>query len=116
MYTNLIWAIILFGIGAIFGVVMLLSLLKGTTAPNAAVGLHAVNAVALLMVIVAAAGVHNAILSATAVIGVIAALGGIALFYFDKIMKKPVPRALVFIHPLAGIITVILLIATVVTA
>ena len=107
----LILAIVLFILAAIFGLFALLAILKNQPTPKPAVFAHgAIAAIALILVIVYSVGNPGPSPMASLVIFIIAALGGFVLFALDW-QKKPIPKPLAFVHPIAAVIALILLIA-----
>ena len=107
-------AIVLFLVGAIFGLIVLTQLLKGKPSPKPAVYVHGLLvATGLILVILvvtggtptgAAGGPTGALL-----VLVVAALGGLTLFILDQ-SKKSMPRPLLILHPTIAVIGVIMLI------
>ncbi|MGE5693411.1 MAG: hypothetical protein ACM3YF_06485 [Candidatus Zixiibacteriota bacterium] len=107
----LIFAIALFVLAAVFGLFALLAILKNQPTPKPAVFAHgAIAAIALILVIAYTVGAVGPAPMASMILFIIAALGGFALFTLDW-QKKPIPKPLAFIHPIAAVIALILLIA-----
>ncbi len=106
----LTYSIILFVLAAVFGLVALTAILKGKPTYKPAVFLHgALAAVALVLVVLYAAGDSSAAPLASLTAFVVAALGGFAMFAKDM-QKKPVPKYLAIVHPLIAAIGLVLLI------
>jgi len=106
---DMITIIILFALAAIFGVLILLKVLKGKETPKPAVFIHGgLAAVALVLLIIYAMGdMSNAPIISLSLF-VIAALGGFILFVRDMTKKKlPIPLALV--HAGAAVVAFVLL-------
>lgn len=107
----LIFAIALFILAAVFGLFALLAILKNQPTPKPAVFAHgAIAAIALILVIAYSVGSTGPSPMASLVIFIIAALGGFFLFALDW-QKKPIPKPLALVHPIAAVIALILLIA-----
>ena len=111
----LTWAIVLFLIGAVFGLIVLTALLKRKPSPKPAVYIHGLLvAVALIIVILVVTGATTGGATGgptTALLFlVIAALGGLTLFALD-LSGKTAPRPLLFLHPIIAVTGVVLLIA-----
>lgn len=108
-------AIILFVIAACFGLYVLIHVLTNRPTPKPAVFTHGgFAALALLIVLYSAYAVPNALLVTSAVIFVLAALGGLTMFYYDM-TNKPIPKVIAIIHPLVAVIALLLLIVYVLT-
>ena len=108
----LIFAIILFIIAAIFGIVMFTALLEERYNSNKTVLLHgiiAITALVLVFVYALLSGFSRPLV-ASLILFTIAALGGLTLVSFG-LKKKPVPKLLVILHPLIAIAGLIVLIA-----
>jgi hypothetical protein len=102
-------AIGVFVVAAVFGLVNLFAIFQNRTTPKVSVFLHGgIAAVGLLMVIVYVAK-HNPSLVTSLIFFAAAALGGIIMFGIDM-AKKPVPKLLAVIHPLAAAVGLVLLI------
>lgn len=93
--------IILFIIGAMFGLRILMHILKNKMTPKLSVVLHGlVNATALILVIIAALRENDSLLTASMIIFVIAASGGLYLASIDIGRKKLPPKLFAIIHPI----------------
>lgn len=104
-------AIALFVLAAIFGLFALLAILKNQPTPKPAVFSHgAIAAIALILVIAYSVRTVGPYPMVGLVILIIAALGGFFLFFLD-LQKKPIPKPLALVHPIAAVIGLILLIA-----
>lgn len=104
-------AIALFIIGAIFGLIVLTSILKNRATPKPMVLFHGVFvATGLLLVLIAFfTSQTDKLLDISLGLFLIAAIGGFTLLFTD-LMKKPIPKWLAVIHPLvasAGLICLI---------
>lgn len=109
----MITAIILFAIGALFGLHILTHILQTKPSPKASVVLHGLFvAVALVLLIVTvASGTANSLTIASLVLFIIAALGGFIMFYMDLGKHQIPPKALAILHPLlaaAGLVILII--------
>jgi hypothetical protein len=107
----LIVAICLFILAAIFGLVILTAILKNQPTPKRFVFSHGpIAVVALILVILHyMQGNHDGLLYASLVIFILAALGGLTLFTIDM-SKRPIPKSLALLHPLAAATALVLLI------
>lgn len=105
-------AIILFLIAATFGLIILTAILKNKPTPKAAVFAHGpIAATALILVILYYLNDHaDHLLKISIVIFILAALGGLTMFTLDVIKKKPVPKLIAVIHPIAAVTALIILI------
>jgi hypothetical protein len=107
-------AIVLFVLAAIFGLIVLIAILRNKPTPKPVVFIHGgVAAVALLLVILFTAGSSGEGPILSLVLFIIAALGGFTLFATDM-RKKPIPKWLAMLHPLAAVAGLISLIIFVV--
>ncbi|MDP4175257.1 MAG: hypothetical protein Q8933_14885 [Bacteroidota bacterium] len=105
-------AIILFIIGALFGLHILTHILKNTPTPKLSVALHGL-LVAIALVTIIVALINNGgnwRLTASVVLFIIAALGGFLMVYIDLGKKQMPPKALALLHPILAAIGLILLI------
>ena len=107
-------AIILFLVGAVFGLTVLAQLLKGKPSPKTAVYVHGLlvaTGLILVILVVTGANPHGAAGGPTGalLVLVIAALGGLTLFILDQ-SRKTMPRPLLILHPILAVIGVIMLI------
>lgn len=104
------FAIVLFILAAVFGLIALLAILKNKPTPKPAVFIHGgLAAFALILLILFTTGGAGPTPIASLVLFVAAALGGFVLFAMDM-QKKPIPKPLAVIHPLVAAIGLILLI------
>ncbi len=108
----LLGAIVLFIIGAIFGLVVLSAILRNKKTPKFFVLMHGffVGVALLILVTFAASGHFSGMLATSLVLFFIAALGGLTLLTID-LSNKPIPKAIALLHPviaLAGLITLII--------
>ncbi|HEX2960908.1 MAG: hypothetical protein ACM3UR_12390 [Bacteroidota bacterium] len=109
----MITAIVLFAIGALFGLHVLTHILKTEPSPKASVILHGLFAAAALVILIVtiANGRAAGLTIASLVLFIIAALGGFIMFYMDMGKKRLPPKALAIIHPLlaaAGLVILII--------
>ncbi len=104
-------AIVLFCIAAIFGLVILTAILKNRPTPKLFVLLHGpLAAIAIVLLIIDVVKGHTeALLIASLVIFIIAALGGFFLYTLDT-LKKQIPKPLAILHPLIAVTGLIVLI------
>lgn len=106
----LIAAIIFFAVGAIFGLTVLLKAEKGLETPKPLVFIHGLLvATGLVLVLIVVLGSSGSSPVASLVIFVIAALGGFTLLSFD-LQKKPLPKALLYLHPVIAAVALVFLI------
>lgn len=107
----LITAIILFLVAAVFGLIVLTSILKNQPTPKPVVFTHGpIAAIALIIVIIYSVMGHmEPLLITSIVLFVLAALGGLTLFTID-IAGKPIPKLIAVIHPIVAVIALITLI------
>jgi hypothetical protein len=102
----LIAPLALFAVAALFGVYMLLRVFKGALPPWPAALLHGLFAATGLVLLLYAAFVSRAhatlILSASAGLLILAALGGFALLSFH-LRKQTPPRALALVHAFVAV-------------
>lgn len=107
----LIAAIILFIIAAIFGLIILTAILKNNPTPKTIVFTHGpIAATALILVLIYLYyGPKDQLLITSAVLFILAALGGITLFTIDMSNKK-IPKLLAVGHPILAVIALITLI------
>lgn len=103
-------AIILFLVGALFGLIVLISILRNEPTPKTAVFIHGpLVATGLVLVLITLYnGPRDTLLVASAIIFVLAALGGLTLFTIDM-SKKPIPKALAVAHPILAVIALLTL-------
>lgn len=107
----MITTIILFAVGALFGLHILTHVLKSKPTPKVSVLLHGLLVVvALILTIIAAADNANGMLIGSLVLFVIAALGGFVMVYIDLGKKRNPPKGLAILHPILAAIGLVLLI------
>lgn len=103
--------IILFVIGALFGLHILINILQDKDTPKISVILHGiVNAIGLGLVIVGAVRLGDGLLTASMIGFIIAALGGFYLAHIDIVRKQRPPKPFAIVHPAIAVISLILLI------
>lgn len=101
--------IVLFALAAVFGLLLLLKVLKGETTSKVIVFIHgALSAIGLVLLTLYV--VENYERGPVLSLGlfIVAALGGFGLFALD-ISKKKIPKALALIHGGAAVIAFLLL-------
>jgi hypothetical protein len=103
-------AIVLFALAALLGLTLAVQHLKKNDAPIPLALVHGLAAaVGLVLLIVAVMQMPSAGLAGVALaIFVIAALGGFVLFAMH-LMKKALPRGLIFVHGLAAVVAFVVL-------
>lgn len=111
LYMLLKIAIALFVIGAIFGLIVLTSILRNKTTPKLVVLFHGVFvATGLVAVLIAVlTGQTDKLVVTGLILFLIAALGGFTLLTID-LLKRPIPKWLAVLHPLiaaAGLVSLI---------
>jgi hypothetical protein len=107
----LIAAIILFFVAAVFGLVLLIAILQDRPTHKVAMTMHgciAVLAIALIVIYMFMSG-SSALLIASLILFIFAALGGVTLASFDLNNKK-IPKLIAVLHPLIAIAGLIVLI------
>jgi hypothetical protein len=106
------WAVIVFAIGALGGVVLATSVLRGKLAPWALSVLHALlGATGLVLTAIVVLGLNGAVAPHAGIallLLVIAALGGFFLASFH-LRNRPGPKAVVLIHAGVAVIGFVLL-------
>src|SRR5438105_1384688 len=104
-------AVILFLIAAIFGLVVLTAILKDQPTPKGFVFTHGpIAATGLILVLIALYyGPRDSLLITSAVLFVLAALGGLTLFTIDMSNKR-IPKLLAVAHPILAVIALVILI------
>ena len=103
--------ILIFAIAAVFGLIVLSSLLKNRETPKPAVYIHGLLAATGLVMLIAYAmsdGAKSVTVNIT--LFVIAALGGFILFGRD-LMKKAGPKWLAIVHALVAVTSFVILLA-----
>jgi hypothetical protein len=104
-------AIVLFVLGALFGLHILTNILKNQPTPKISVVIHGLLvATGLIVVVVAVAKGGTGTLVTSMVLFLLAALGGLTLLYIDIGKKQAPPKALAILHPILAAIGLILLI------
>jgi len=107
-------AIILFVIAAVFGLIVLLSVLKTKPTPKTAVILHGLFAVSgLLLLVIFSASTIGPVPTASLIFFILAGLLGIILLVNDLATKK-VPKFWAVVHPILAAAGLFLLIVFVV--
>jgi hypothetical protein len=102
-------SVIIFAIAAVFGLIVLISLLKNRETPKAAVYIHGLLAATGLVLLIAYAMSESAkSVTASIALFVIAALGGFLLFGRD-LMKKAGPKWLAVVHALLAVTAFVIL-------
>lgn len=107
----LLLAILLFVIAAIFGLIVLIAILKDRPTPKPAVFTHGpIAALALIITIVYCVMGHaDPLLISSIVLFILAALGGLTLFTIDM-RHKPIPKLLAILHPILAVIALLTLV------
>jgi hypothetical protein len=106
----LIFAVALFVLAAIFGLILITKVFKGVPRPNKIIlahGLFAATGLVLVLIYVLQNAERSPV--ASLIVFAIAALGGFLMFGLDM-SKKPVPKGLAVVHASAAVIGLILLI------
>ena len=103
-------AVVLFALAALLGITLAAKHLKKKDAPISLALVHGLAAaVGLVLLIIAVVQMSSAGPAGVALaIFVIAALGGFVLFAMH-LMRKPLPRGLMFVHALAAVVAFIIL-------
>lgn len=107
----LTWSVILFVLAAILGIVNLVQVQQEKDTNKGVVfghGLFAAVALVLLLIHVFTVQMAGTLLTVSAVLFVIAAIGGFVLFARDMQGDQP-PKALAWIHGLAAVVAFVLL-------
>lgn len=104
----LIIALSIFVLAAVFGLMILIHILKGESTPKPAVFIHGLLAALALVILIfyAINSQKSPVLSL--IVLLIAALGGFLLFFLDM-AKKPLPKSVALIHAGAAVLGVVLL-------
>lgn len=104
-------AIILFFIAALFGFLILTSILSNTPVPKVLVLVHGIVGATGLTVLIAfaALGHTDLLLIASIIVFTMAVIGGLTLFSYD-LRKKPIPKNLALLHPATAVTGLLLLI------
>lgn len=102
-------SVIIFAIAAVFGLIVLISLLKNRETPKPAVYIHGLlAATGLVLLIVYAMSESSKNVGTSIALFVVAALGGFLLFGRD-LMKKAGPKWLAIVHALLAVTSFIIL-------
>lgn len=103
-------AIILFLVGALFGLIVLISILRDQPTPKTAVFIHGpLVATGLILVLITLYyGPHDTLLLVSASLFILAALGGLTLFTIDMSNKR-IPKILAVGHPILAVIALLTL-------
>ena len=102
-------SVIIFAIAAVFGLIVLISLLKNRETPKPVVYIHGLLAATGLVLLIAYAMSESAKSVTTSIaLFVIAAVGGFLLFGRD-LMKKAGPKWLALVHALLAVTSFIIL-------
>lgn len=105
----LLTTIILFGIAAVLGTVLITKVLKDQETPKAVVYSHgAAAAIALVLLIIAYTNQGDSLLMISILVFVVAALGGFVMFGRD-ISQRAIPKWLAVVHALAAVTGFVLL-------
>lgn len=104
-------AIVLFLIAAVFGLIILTAILKDQPTPKPIVFTHGpIAATGLILVLITLYyAPSDPLLTASAVLFIIAALGGLTLFTMDMTGKR-LPKLLAVGHPILAVIALVTLI------
>jgi hypothetical protein len=100
--------IILFALAAVFGLTILIPLLKGQPTPKLSVVLHGLFAATALILLIVFEVNNMSSPTVSTILFVIAAIGGFILLAND-LKKKPGPKALALIHAGAAVIVFLIL-------
>src|SRR5687767_13208760 len=107
----LVFAVGLFIIAALFGLVVLTAILKDRPTPSLMVLMHGCFAVIALLIVITyvASGHTSTLLIISMSLFILAALGGLTLLTID-LSKKPIPKAIALAHPALAITALVLLV------
>ncbi len=107
----MLYPIIGFIIAAVFGLIMLRTILKNQSRPNYAIIGHGAFALGSLGLLIFNVATHEFSLLVSISLGlfVLAAIGGFTLLTMD-LSKKPIPKAFALGHPFLAIIAIVLLV------
>jgi len=96
-------AIALFIIGAVFGLTILISILRGRPTPKPVVLFHGlfVTTGLILVLITYLTGQPYKLLGISLGLFIIATIGGFTLL-FNDLVKKPIPKWLAILHPIVA--------------
>jgi hypothetical protein len=104
-------AIVLFVVGALFGLHVLTHILKEKPTPKVSVVLHGlIVATALVIVIINVMRGGSGLLVTSMVFFIMAALGGAYLAYVDNVKKLQPPKAIAIMHPMIAAVGLVMLI------
>lgn len=103
--------IVIIIISALFGLHILTHILQNKITPKVSVVIHGIlNAIALVLVIIGAVRIGGSLLTASMIVLIVAALGGFYLVSIDIGKKQIPPKTFAIVHPIIGVIGLILLI------
>ncbi|MGE5621240.1 MAG: hypothetical protein ACM3U0_01570 [archaeon] len=103
--------IVIIIISALFGLHILTHILQNKITPKASVVIHGLlNVIALILVIIGALNYGGSLLMAAMIVIIVAALGGIYLVSIDLGKKQIPPKTFAIVHPIIGVIGLVLLI------
>src|SRR5262249_50003778 len=104
-------AILIFIVAIVFGLNIFSSAFNGKPTPKVYVYWHGpIALIGVTLVLIAVYyGRHHPIIVISTVLFILAALGGVTLFTMDM-LKKPLPKWLVVVHPILALIALILLV------
>ena len=105
----MITIILLFAVAAVFGLTLLIPVLKGQSPKRAFVFVHGgIAAIALVMLLLEFMKEGNTVPQISVILFVAAALGGFVLFARD-LQKKPIPKAIALVHAGAAVVAFLML-------
>jgi hypothetical protein len=109
--VKMVVPIVLIIISALFGLHILTNILQNKMTPKVSVVIHGIlNAIALILVITGAIRIGASLLTASMIVLIIAALGGFYLVSIDLGKKQIPPKTFAIVHPIIGVLGLILLI------
>lgn len=109
----MILIICLFAVAAVFGLTLLVPILKGSNPSRTFVFIHGgIAAIALVMLLLQFFQEGSTVPQLSVILFVVAALGGFVLFAID-LQKKPVPKGLALIHAGAAVAAFLILLLAV---
>lgn len=101
----------LFILAAVFGLMNFMFVIKKKNPPKAIAYTHGTLALlGIMSIIVIAMAEPHATPYAALILFILAAMGGLTMFVKSQ-QKKPIPKAIVIIHPLIGLLGIIALVA-----
>lgn len=111
----LILSIVLFCIGAIFGLTILSAILRDKPTPKLNVLAHGTFVILAFLILVSSviSNPNSTLLITSVVLFALAALGGLTLLSFD-LRNRPIPKVIAVIHPLVAVSALVCLIISVV--